>query len=196
LVRSRRAVNRLYGNKAQISSVSMRLGEIIGMNYCFLWASGRLSIWIYQLISNIRLDESPSYQQVLQLLVNIYDCSSGTITELLSLFHESSLPHQYFFGFCLRVYFYKLESTVRSFWMEWVNGCDTGSALRIMCLLHHRNFCITIWLWVHSSNQFWCFKWVQDCWIIQNFIARIQLLLNYQTSIHQPIQYHGTSCLH
>ncbi|CAL5062776.1 unnamed protein product [Urochloa decumbens] len=30
LVRSRRAVNRLYENKAQISSVSMRLGEIIG----------------------------------------------------------------------------------------------------------------------------------------------------------------------
>ncbi|KAF8711609.1 hypothetical protein HU200_029062 [Digitaria exilis] len=30
LVRSRRAINRLYENKAQISSVSMRLGEIIG----------------------------------------------------------------------------------------------------------------------------------------------------------------------
>ncbi|KAL6639254.1 hypothetical protein ACP70R_022984 [Stipagrostis hirtigluma subsp. patula] len=30
LVRSRRAVNRLYENMAQISSVSMRLGEIIG----------------------------------------------------------------------------------------------------------------------------------------------------------------------
>ncbi|RLN35644.1 hypothetical protein C2845_PM03G07080 [Panicum miliaceum] len=31
LVRSRRAVNRLYENKAQISSVSMRLGGIIGI---------------------------------------------------------------------------------------------------------------------------------------------------------------------
>jgi hypothetical protein len=31
LVRSRRAVNRLYENKAQLNSVSMHLGEIVGM---------------------------------------------------------------------------------------------------------------------------------------------------------------------
>ncbi|KAJ4732507.1 Charged multivesicular body protein 3 [Rhynchospora pubera] len=32
LVRSRRAVTRLYENKAQLNSVSMHLGELVGMN--------------------------------------------------------------------------------------------------------------------------------------------------------------------
>ena len=37
LVQSRRAVNRLYENKAQLNSVSMHLGEIVGIAFfiCF-----------------------------------------------------------------------------------------------------------------------------------------------------------------
>lgn len=35
LVRSRRAVNRLYENKAQLNSVSMHLGEIVGMAFFY-----------------------------------------------------------------------------------------------------------------------------------------------------------------
>jgi charged multivesicular body protein 3 len=38
LVRSRRAVNRLYENKAQLNSVSMHLGEIVGMILFYLGA--------------------------------------------------------------------------------------------------------------------------------------------------------------
>ena len=36
-MRSRRAVNRLYENKAQLNSVSMHLGEIVGIAFfiCF-----------------------------------------------------------------------------------------------------------------------------------------------------------------
>jgi charged multivesicular body protein 3 len=32
VVRSRKAVNRLYENKAQLNSISMHLGEIVGTN--------------------------------------------------------------------------------------------------------------------------------------------------------------------
>lgn len=47
LVRSRKTVNRLYENKAQLNSISMHLGESVGMGHCsslisrfwFVWSS-------------------------------------------------------------------------------------------------------------------------------------------------------------
>lgn len=51
LVRSSRAVNRLYENKAQLNSVSMHLGEIVGMIFfCWfhvLYCSLKLCLWTY-----------------------------------------------------------------------------------------------------------------------------------------------------
>ena len=48
LVRSRRAVNRLYENKAQLNSVSMHLGEIVGMTFFMSFCVGLVSDVVHE----------------------------------------------------------------------------------------------------------------------------------------------------
>jgi hypothetical protein len=54
LVRSRRAVNRLYENKAQLNSVSMHLGEIVGMAFfCEFFFVGLVSDVVHESVLSI-----------------------------------------------------------------------------------------------------------------------------------------------